>query len=77
MKLIRGSDILALGEAMAGLKRMANLFDPEKMNEAIRAGCTAADVHLTCSYPECFCKQIPTAVKAAIEKWEQREPQTE
>lgn len=33
----------------------------------IRSGCTAADVHLICSYPNCRCKQIPVAIKAALE----------
>ena len=33
---------------------------------AIRVGCTAADIHLRCSYPSCACKQIPAAIKAAI-----------
>lgn len=32
----------------------------------IRAGCTAADVHLTCSYPTCKCTAIPQAIKAAL-----------
>lgn len=37
------------------------------MNEkAIRIGCNAADVHLTCSYPTCSCKQIPVAIQAAL-----------
>ncbi len=33
---------------------------------AVRIGCTAADIHLTCSYPECTCKQIPSAVRAVM-----------
>jgi hypothetical protein len=37
----------------------------EKMARAIRAGCNAADVHLSCSYPECSCTKIPAAVIAA------------
>lgn len=38
-----------------------------KMVEAIRIGCRAADMHLDCSYPVCTCKNIPAAVKAAVE----------
>ena len=34
--------------------------------EAVRIGCTAADVHLTCSYPECSCQRLPAAIKAAL-----------
>lgn len=45
----------------------------ERMNNAIRAGCKAADVHLMCSYPECKCKHIPKAIQGAIKAWE--EPQ--
>lgn len=33
---------------------------------AIHAGCTAADIHLRCSYPDCNCKQMPKAIEAAI-----------
>lgn len=39
----------------------------KKMIEAVRVGCTAADVHLRCSYPECSCSQIPRAIGAAVE----------
>lgn len=41
-------------------------INSSKMQEAIRVGCTAADVHLRCSYPDCSCKQIPKAVEAAV-----------
>lgn len=37
-----------------------------RMEEAIRAGCTAADIHLRCSYPECSCKNLPKAITAAV-----------
>lgn len=37
-----------------------------KMDEAIRIGCRAADVHRDCSYPACSCQKIPAAVKAAV-----------
>lgn len=33
---------------------------------AIRCGCEAADIHLICSFPDCSCKLIPKAVKAAL-----------
>jgi hypothetical protein len=35
---------------------------------AVRVGCRAADVHLTCSYPSCGCKQIPAAVIAGVDE---------
>lgn len=38
----------------------------ELMAAAIRCGCQAADVHLTCSFPDCTCKVVPSAVKAAV-----------
>lgn len=41
------------------------------LDEAIRAGCTAVDVHLRCSYPECGCKQLPRAIAAAITRYEE------
>jgi hypothetical protein len=37
-----------------------------KITAAIRIGCDAANVHLACSYPECACKTVPAAVKAAV-----------
>lgn len=36
------------------------------IEKVTRAACRAADVHLTCSFPECACKQMPAAAKAAI-----------
>jgi hypothetical protein len=33
---------------------------------AIRVGCGAADVHLTCSYPDCACQELPAAIRAAL-----------
>lgn len=33
---------------------------------AVRKGCQAAEVHLTCSFPDCTCKQIPAAVHAVL-----------
>jgi uncharacterized protein (DUF362 family) len=44
----------------------------DDLNAAIRIGCIAADIHLTCSYPECTCKTIPNAIKAAIQEWKKR-----
>lgn len=41
---------------------------PTSEEEAIRVGCTAADVHLTCGYPECTCSQIPHAIRAVL-RW--------
>ena len=74
MKLIKGPDILALGEAMASLKRVGQMCDPKRREAAIKAGCMAADAHLVCSYPECKCRQIPAAVEAAIIAWEHHAP---
>lgn len=34
--------------------------------QAIRTGCWAAEVHLACSYPDCGCKNLPTAIIAAL-----------
>ena len=36
------------------------------LERMIRAGCEAADIHFFCSYPECACKQLPTAIPAAL-----------
>jgi hypothetical protein len=41
-------------------------MDATHVEAAIRAGCTAADVHLACTYPACSCKQVPDAVRAAL-----------
>lgn len=38
-----------------------------KMITAIKIGCQTSGAHLTCSYPDCTCKTIPAAVKAAVE----------
>jgi hypothetical protein len=51
------------------------LIEAEQLGEtvqfirAVRVGCDAADVHLTCNYPGCSCKQIPTAIRAALSEW--------
>lgn len=37
-----------------------------KMAAAIRVGCEAADVNPACDYPQCGCKLVPAAVKAAV-----------
>lgn len=42
----------------------------EELWPAVRAGCSAADVHLMCSYPKCACRNMPAAVEAAIGAWE-------
>ncbi len=42
---------------------------PEDLWPSVRAGCSAADVHLMCSYPKCRCRQMPAAVEAAIRAW--------
>lgn len=39
---------------------------PPLIAEAIRLGCAAADVHLTCGFPDCTCTKIPRAVKASV-----------
>lgn len=51
------------GEVMACTK---DRYVDHKVIEAIRVGCNAAEVHLTCSYPACSCKQIPAAIRAAL-----------
>lgn len=38
-----------------------------KMIEAVRIGCIASDVHLTCSWPDCSCTTVPTAIQTAVE----------
>lgn len=43
---------------------------------AIRCGCTEADAHLMCSYPDCTCAAIPKAIKAAIRFLSRAEGQT-
>lgn len=43
---------------------------PERLWSAVRAGCSAADIHLMCSYPKCACRKMPLAIEAAIDKWE-------
>lgn len=43
---------------------------PENMWPVVRAGCSAADVHLICSYPQCRCRQMPAAIEAAVRAWE-------
>jgi len=48
----------------------SRLLDAKRMTCVIRAGCTEAEVHLMCSYPDCSCKQLPVAVKTAIRLWE-------
>lgn len=42
---------------------------PERMKSAIRAGCTAANIHLGCSYPDCRCKHTPIIAREAIAAW--------
>ena len=42
----------------------------ERIIKAIVARCTAADIHLECSYPSCRCMQMPTAIEAAIKAYE-------
>lgn len=33
---------------------------------AVKRACSAADIHLMCSFPRCTCKQIPAAVDALL-----------
>lgn len=42
----------------------------DRATQVIRAGCIASDIHLTCSYPKCGCRQMPRAILAAIAEWE-------
>jgi hypothetical protein len=44
---------------------MAGLTDAD-IEAAIRVGCAAAGAHLTCSYPDCTCKELPVAIRAAL-----------
>ena len=50
-------------------------YDPRGLERAIKIGCTAVEVHLACSFPECTCTTVPKAVRAAIYAWEN--PNTE
>lgn len=56
-------------------KSLEPVEDRWRIIAAIRAGCTAADIHLACSYPDCNCKQMPKAVEAAIRTYEGGEKQ--
>lgn len=47
-------------------KSLKPVDDRLRVIAAIRTGCTAADIHLSCTYPECSCKQMPKAIEAAI-----------
>lgn len=44
----------------------AAMTGDEAIASAIRAGCTAADLHIQCSYPDCTCRNTPKIVRAAI-----------
>ena len=44
---------------------MARLTDAD-IEAAIRVGCVAAGAHLTCSYPDCACQELPAAIRAAL-----------
>lgn len=33
---------------------------------AVQAACRAMDVHLDCTFPECYCKKLPIGIKAAL-----------
>lgn len=39
----------------------------EVIEAAVRIACNTADLHLTCSYPQCKCKAFPKGVQAAVE----------
>lgn len=44
------------------------MTDLERVARAIQAGCNAADVHhLACSYPDCCCRMLPAAIRAALD----------
>lgn len=45
---------------------MSNPETTRKMTEAIQIGCTASEIHLRCSYPDCTCTKIPAAINAAV-----------
>lgn len=46
----------------------------ERVARAIRAGCDAADIHLACSYPDCRCRALPLAIKAALDAMTPEQP---
>lgn len=46
----------------------------ERKNAAVRAGCSAAEIHLRCTYPDCACKDFPKGVEAAIIAWDNSRP---
>lgn len=47
---------------------LSDAIVPDPTDEAamIRVGCTAADIHLTCAYPDCSCVVTPTAIRAVL-----------
>lgn len=59
-----------MGELLSGASAECKLKRAEHPRaaiiRAIHAGCMAADIHLTCSYPGCNCKQMPKAIEAAL-----------
>lgn len=36
------------------------------LERAVRVACQTADIHLTCSYPNCGCGKFPPAIRAVI-----------
>src|SRR6185437_12099230 len=41
-------------------------LDQKALDDAIRARCTTADVHLMCTWPDCGCKTPEAPMRAAI-----------
>jgi len=58
------------GDTALMVKTEQERVDRARIRRAIVAGCTAADVHLECSYPSCRCTQMPRAIEAAIRSYQ-------
>lgn len=69
-----GGMVSLVGERMAALLRDIDrllahcraLLPKDVEATAIRAGCSATDMHIVCLYPECRCKIIPAATRAIL-----------
>ena len=54
----------AVAEIVRLRAELADLRRPVGDEELVRSACRAADIHLTCSWPDCSCTHIPRAVTA-------------
>lgn len=58
-----GSEI---DRARAAISAVLSEPSEEMVEAAVRAGCTAMDVHLRCTHPDCACKGLPVGIRAAL-----------